>query len=135
MKMWNPGSIDEREHVIRSCAVPECTRGSVHETPDGCSFVVRQVAQTRDVTLRLDHQVAAVDGRAAHGVHVAHVDEVVLVEHATLGRITARLLVTDETGAGGHDDILPQRVNLPAFGDTVVRPGSVSRECEVAGAQ
>jgi hypothetical protein len=92
--------------VVRTGAVPEHPSCPVHQTPDCGGFLFGQLAQSRDVTLRLHHQVPAVDVRVAHHVHVPHVDQVVFVEDATLGGVTPRLLVADEAGGFGHNDIL-----------------------------
>jgi hypothetical protein len=61
---------------------------------------VGEITEAANVTLRLDDQPASIGGTVSHRVHVTGVEQVVLVENASLRRVALTMFLADEALGG-----------------------------------
>lgn len=66
-------------HVVHS---PESRSGMVDHDSEPSGLLIRKLAESRYMSLGLDHQVPPVRRRSIERVNVTDVDQVILVEHA-----------------------------------------------------
>jgi hypothetical protein len=83
--------------VLGSLSVLEQACDSAAGSTESRRFLLVQLANTPDIPLGLDDELAPIGGRPGAGMNVTHVDEVILEEHATLCCIPESVLVTNET--------------------------------------
>lgn len=96
MQVGHPVPVDERVHVLRAERRSLEASDAVRHPTDGLGLLVSQVTQPGRVTLRLNHEVAAVGSRTVEGMNVSHVDELVLEQDTTLGLVSLLVFLADE---------------------------------------
>lgn len=97
MKVRNAVAEDERVDVLCVRDLPQDPGEAVYEAADCARFVLCEVTELWRVTLRLDDQPAAIRRGGCCSVDMTRVHKVVLIEDPALGRITATMLLADET--------------------------------------
>jgi len=96
VKVGHSVSVDEGVHVLGAEHLALGASNFVRHATDGLGLLVGQITESRRVALRLDHQIAAIGGRTVERVRVSDVDELVLKQDTTLGRVTPPVFLADE---------------------------------------
>ena len=98
---------DPQVDMFCALRVLEETRHSAAREADGSCLGVVQFADPRNMSLRLDNELAPIGRWTRDRMDVTDVDEIIFKEHATFRPISETVLLTYEAlGGRRHRDIL-----------------------------
>ncbi len=86
---------DVQIYVLRTLCILKQTCHSAAGSAQSRRFLLAQVAHAGYMPLGLDDELAPI-GTRARPVGVSDIDQVILVQHATLGVVSESMLFTDE---------------------------------------
>jgi hypothetical protein len=86
----------EAVHVFSAFDVAQAPRKAVHQLSQRSGFVIGEFAEPDNVSFRLSHEMAEVGLAPAEQLGVTRIHQLVLVDHAAVGRRSVGMLLADE---------------------------------------